>query len=214
MKIDLPIYTTKLPVSDKTVEFTPLVVRDEKNIAAAKETGQNVDGYNTLLRIIEEKANIKVSKLSETDIIHLLLEFRKRSVGEKFKTIFICPHSNEKITLDIDCGDITLKGKSKKNQIKTNDLIINLTIPKRFQDPTSGISSIETIDEKIDFDVISTEEKSGLIENLPISVKNDITSAIDDLYHYNYVLNYVSDNVERKMRLSSAEDFFTLLFVM
>ena len=214
MKIDLPIYTTKLPVSDKTVEFTPLVVRDEKNIAAAKETGQNVDGYNTLLRIIEEKANIKVSKLSETDIIHLLLEFRKRSVGEKFKTIFICPHSNEKITLDIDCGDITLKGKSKKNQIKTNDLIINLTIPKRFQDPTSGISSIETIDEKIDFDVISTEEKSDLIENLPISVKNDITSAIDDLYHYNYVLNYVSDNVERKMRLSSAEDFFTLLFVM
>ena len=214
MKIDLPIYTTKLPVSDKTVEFTPLVVRDEKNIAAAKETGQNVDGYNTLLRIIEEKANMKVSKLSETDIIHLLLEFRKRSVGEKFKTIFICPHSNEKITLDIDCGDITLKGKSKKNQIKTNDLIINLTIPKRFQDPTSGISSIETIDEKIDFDVISTEEKSDLIENLPISVKNDITSAIDDLYHYNYVLNYVSDNVERKMRLSSAEDFFTLLFVM
>jgi len=214
MKIDLPIYTTKLPVSDKTVEFTPLVVRDEKNIAAAKETGQNVDGYNTLLRIIEEKANIKVSKLSETDIIHLLLEFRKRSVGEKFKTIFICPHSNEKITLDIDCGDITLKGKSKKNQIKTDDLIINLTIPKRFQDPTSGISSIETIDEKIDFDVISTEEKSDLIENLPISVKNDITSAIDDLYHYNYVLNYVSDNVERKMRLSSAEDFFTLLFVM
>jgi|TARA_R110002020_G_scaffold1541_1_gene6935 hypothetical protein len=214
MKIDLPIYTTKLPVSDKTVEFTPLVVRDEKNIAAAKETGQNVDGYNTLLRIIEEKANMKVSKLSETDIIHLLLEFRKRSVGEKFKTIFICPHSNEKITLDIDCGDITLKGKSKKNQIKTDDLIINLTIPKRFQDPTSGISSIETIDEKIDFDVISTEEKSDLIENLPISVKNDITSAIDDLYHYNYVLNYVSDNVERKMRLSSAEDFFTLLFVM
>ena len=84
MKIDLPIYTTKLPVSDKTVEFTPLVVRDEKNIAAAKETGQNVDGYNTLLRIIEEKANIKVSKLSETDIIHLLLEFRKRSC------LFLC----------------------------------------------------------------------------------------------------------------------------
>ena len=212
MKIDLPIYTTKLPVSGKTVEFTPLVVRDEKNIAAAKETGQNVDGYTTLLRIIEEKADMQVSKLSETDIIHLLLEFRKRSVGEKFKTIFTCPHSNEKITLDVDCGDITIKGKSKKSQIKTDDLVINLIIPKRFEDPTSGISSIETIDEKIDFDVISTEEKSDLIENLPISVKNDITSAINDLYHYNYVLSYTSDNVERK--ISSAEDFFTLLFVM
>ena len=46
MKIDLPIYTTKLPVSGKTVEFTPLVVRDEKNIAAAKSsTGFNSIGY-------------------------------------------------------------------------------------------------------------------------------------------------------------------------
>ena len=214
MKIDLPIYTTKLPVSGKTIEFTPLVVRDEKNIAAAKETGQNHDGYNTLLRIIEEKADIRTSKLSETDIIHLLQEFRKKSVGEKFKTIFICPHSNEKITLDVDCGDITLKGKSKKSQIKTDDLVINLVIPKRFEDPTSGISSIETIDEKIDFDAISVEERSALVENLPISVKNEITSAIKDLYHYNYTLKYTSSDVERTMRLSSAEDFFTLLFVM
>lgn len=94
------------------------------------------------------------------------------------------------------------------------DLVINLVIPKRFEDPTSGISSIETIDEKIDFDVISVEERSDLVENLPISVKNDITSEIENLYHYNYVLSYTSDNVERKMRLSSAEDFFTLLFVM
>jgi hypothetical protein len=214
MKIDLPIYTTKLPVSGKTVEFTPLVVRDEKNIAAAKETGKNVDGYNTLIRIIEEKANVKVSKLTETDTIHLLLEFRKKSVGEKFKTVFICPHSNEKITLDVDCGDITLKGKSKKSQIKTDDLIINMGIPKRFEDPTSGILSIETIDEKIDFDVVSTEEKSDLVENLPISVKNDITSAIENLYHYNYTLKYTSTDVQKTMRLSSAEDFFTLLFVM
>jgi len=214
MKIDLPTYTTKLPVSDKTVQFTPLVVRDEKNIAAAKETGQNSDGYNTLLKIIEERADINVSKLSETDIIHLLLEFRKKSVGEKFKTVFICPHSNEKITLDVDCGDITLIGKSKKSQIKTDDLIINLSIPKKFEDPTSGISSIETVDEKIDFDIISIEERSELVENLPINVKNDITSTIKDLYHYDYVLNYVSADIERTIRLSSAEDFFTLLFVM
>ena len=214
MKIDLPIYKTKLPVSDKTVEFTPLVVRDEKNIAAAKETGQNVDGFNTLLRIIEEKADIKVSKLSETDIIHLLLEFRKKSVGEKFKTIFICPNSNEKITLDVDCSDITIKGKSKKSQIKTDNYIINLNIPKRFEDPTSGISSIETIDEKIDFDIISEEERFDLVENLPISVKNQITSAVEELYHFDYALKYVSADVERTMRLSSAEDFFTLLFVM
>lgn len=214
MKIQLPVYTTKLPVSGKTVEFTPLVVRDEKNIAAAKETGQNIDGYNTLLRIIEEKTDLKISKLSETDIIHLLLEFRKKSVGEKFKTIFICPHSNEKITLDVDCGDITLKGKSKKSHIKTDDLIVHLGIPKKFEDPTSGISSIETVDEKIDFGIISAEERSDLVENLPISVKNDINSKTEELYHYDYALKYVSADVERTMRLSSAEDFFTLFFVM
>ena len=214
MKIDLPIYKTKLPVSGKTVQFTPLVVRDEKNIAAAKETGQNGDGFNTLLRIIEDKANVDTSKLSETDIIHLLLEFRKKSVGEKFKTIFICPHSKERITLDVDCGDMTLKGSYKSAQIKTDDLIVNLTIPETFQDSVSSVESIETLDEKIDFTVLSNEEKTALFENLPISVKNDIEMKIKDLHHYSHTLNYTSADIERTMKLSSAEDFFILLFAM
>jgi len=214
MKITLPIYKTKLPVSDKIVEFTPLVVRDEKNIAAAKETGENKDGYNTLLRIIEEKAKVQTSKLSETDIIHLILEFRKKSIGEAFKTVFICPHSNEKITLDINCVDISLSGKQKKIQIKIDDIIINMEIPTSFEDPTSGIESIETIDEKINFSMLSTEERIELTENLPINTKNKIKLAINDLYHYKYMLNYVSGGIERKMRISSAEDFFTLFFAM
>ena len=91
MKIDLPVYTTKLPVKNATVEFTPIIVKEEKNIIAAKETGGNRDGYNTLLKILESKTNLKVRDLSETDLIHLILELRKKSIGEKFKTSFNCP---------------------------------------------------------------------------------------------------------------------------
>ena len=61
MKIELPVYKTKLPVSKDTVEFTPLIVKEEKNIAAAKETGSKKDGFNTLLKIIQSKTGKSMS---------------------------------------------------------------------------------------------------------------------------------------------------------
>ena len=83
MKIELPVYKTTLPVKNVVVEFTPLVVKQEKIIAAAKETGQPSDGYNTLLKILESNTNIDIKNLSETDLIHLMLELRKKSILHK-----------------------------------------------------------------------------------------------------------------------------------
>ena len=214
MKIELPIYKTTLPVKNITVEFTLLVVKQEKIIAAAKETGSISDGYNTLLRIIESNAQVNVKDLSETDLIHLLLELRKKSIGEKFRTTFNCPHTKESVNVDINCSDIVVKGNTATEKIVTDDFVVRIKMPSSFSNITSTIESIETVDEKIQFDKLTEDQKIELVDSLPIQTKDTIEKAMDSLFHYEYILTYETAGKKRKIKLSSAEDFFTLLFVM
>lgn len=214
MKIELPIYKTTLPVKDIVVEFTPLVVKQEKIIAAAKETGNVSDGYNTLLKIIETNVQVDTKDLTETDLIHLLLELRKKSIGEKFKTTFNCPHTGESVDLLINCSDVVVKGSKITEKLVTDNFIIEIEIPKSFSDISSTIKSIETTNEKIEFSKLTEDQKIEMFDSLPIKTKDIIKNGMDSLFHYEYVLVYETAGRKRKIKLSSAEDFFTLLFAM
>jgi len=214
MKIELPVYKTTLPVKNVVVEFTPLVVKQEKIIAAAKETGQPSDGYNTLLKILESNTNIDIKNLSETDLIHLMLELRKKSTGEKFKTGFSCPQTGQPVSLDVDCSQIALSGNTNSEKIEVDDYIIHIEIPSSFSDVASTIKSIENINEKIEFKNLTNEQKAEIVDSLPIKTRDAIKDAMRSLFHYEHVLVYESLGTKRKIKLSSAEDFFTLLFAM
>tara|TARA_R110000796_G_scaffold249823_1_gene378057 strand:+ start:107 stop:751 length:645 start_codon:yes stop_codon:yes gene_type:complete len=214
MKIELPVYKTTLPVKNIVVEFTPLIVKQEKIIAAAKETGQASDGYNTLIKIIESKTDVDIKNLTETDLIHLMLELRKKSIGEKFKTSFSCPQTGQPVSLDVDCSKISIIGNSSAEKIVVDEYIIDIEIPSSFSDITSTIKSIETINEKIEFKNITDEQKVDIVDSLPIKTRDAIKKAMDSLFHYEHILVYESAGTKRKIKLSSAEDFFTLLFVM
>jgi hypothetical protein len=214
MKIELPVYTTKLPVKDISVEFKPLVVKEEKIIASAKETGSPMDGYNTLIKLIDTKTDIDTNDLTETDLIHLMLQIRKKSIGEKFKTGFNCPYTGQPVSLEVNCSDIKVAGDSKSKNVLTDKLSIDLKIPKNFSDISSCIESIESIKEKVEFSTLSQEQRNEIIDSLPILTKNKIENAVESLLHYEHTLEYESAGTKRKIKLSSAEDFFTLLFVM
>jgi len=214
MKIELPVYTTKLPVKDISVEFKPLIVKEEKIIASAKETGSPMDGYNTLIKLIDTKTDIDTNDLTETDLIHLMLQIRKKSIGEKFKTGFNCPYTGQPVSLEVNCSDIKVAGDSKSKNVLTDKLSIDLKIPKNFSDISSCIESIESIKEKVEFSTLSQEQRNEIIDSLPILTKNEIEKAVESLLHYEHTLEYESAGTKRKIKLSSAEDFFTLLFVM
>jgi hypothetical protein len=201
-------------VKDISVEFKPLIVKEEKIIASAKETGSPMDGYNTLIKLIDTKTDIDTNDLTETDLIHLMLQIRKKSIGEKFKTGFNCPYTGQPVSLEVNCSDIKVAGDSKSKNVLTDKLSIDLKIPKNFSDISSCIESIESIKEKVEFSTLSQEQRNEIIDSLPILTKNEIEKAVESLLHYEHTLEYESAGTKRKIKLSSAEDFFTLLFVM
>jgi len=211
--IELPVYETKLPVKNKIVEFCPLVVKEEKNITIAKEAGSKSDSYVTFLKILNEKFNLDFSKLTETDLIHCIIELRKKSIGEQIQIKFNCPFSQQDVITSFNCNDITLKGSSYSKKIKISDYIIEITVPHSKNIVVSSIKNIETSKQKIEFSTLLKEKKEELVDSLPINIKNEIEKACNDLYHYSYDLTYTSDR-EHKIEIRSAEDFFTLFFAM
>ena len=63
--IELPVYEVTLPVSGKRIEVSPLVVKEEKIIIAARDTGQKSDSYLTFLKMKELKTiKINMKKLN------------------------------------------------------------------------------------------------------------------------------------------------------
>ena len=211
--IELPTYITKLPVLNKKIEINPLTVKQEKNIGAAKQTGGNESAFVTFLKILDTLVNVDIKKLSEPDLIHCIIELRKFSIGEKFKTSFVCPHSKQKITKEVDCSAIKISGKKHKSLVNEMGYTVEIIIPKNQKNAWSAVSYIETAKEKIDFSELTPIKKENIFNDLPVKVKNKIEKELTSLLHYEYKLNYASDR-NHTIVVRSAEDFFILLFVM
>tara|TARA_R100000458_G_scaffold59580_2_gene70603 strand:- start:1484 stop:2122 length:639 start_codon:yes stop_codon:yes gene_type:complete len=209
----LPTHETKLPASDEVVDIQPLIVRDEKAMAAAKRAGSKADSYKTFLKILQEKVNTKIEKLAEVDLIHCMLHLRKISIGSTVDVNFTCPYTKQRIDLNINLNDIELKGKHKEKTIKNENFIVKLGLPKKIKNIESGIVSIQTESENIVLAEVPEKEKQELIDSLPINLKNEIIENLNDIINYSHTIEYES-NQSHSITLRSAEDFFTLFFVM
>jgi len=212
--IELPIYELVLPTTDKRIEISPLIVKEEKAIVAARETGKKTDSYITFLNILQNKINVPVSDLSQTDLIHCILNLRKYSIGEQVKVKFTCPYTNENIVMELNIDNFKLKGTLRENVIKESNHAIKVKVPDKQESLSSAIDYIETPNEKIDFSTMTEEQKETMIDNLPLNIRNAIVDGCNELLHYEENLNYISENKTRNLPIRSAEDFFTLCFAM
>ena len=211
--LTLPTHETTLPASGETVDIQPLVVRDEKAIAAAKRAGSKLDAYKTFLNIIQEKTSIDVNKLSEVDLIHCMLHLRKISIGSNVNVNFVCPYTKQRVDVKLNLNDIQLKGNTKSKTIKKENFIVKLSLPTKVKSIESGITSIQTKEENIVMAEIPLSDRKEIVDSLPINLKNDIVENLKDIINYSHNIEYKT-NQPHSIPLRSAEDFFTLFFVM
>lgn len=211
--LTLPTHETQLPASGETIDIQPLIVRDEKSIAAAKKAGSKTDSYKTFLKILQEKVNANINKLAEVDLIHCMLYLRKISIGSNVAVNFVCPYTKQRVDANINLNDINLKGTQKEKTIKSDKFIVKLGLPTKVKNIESGIVSIQTEEEKIVLSEIPENQKKELIDALPIKLRNEILENLKDIINYSYDVEYET-NQKHSIPLRSAEDFFTLFFVM
>jgi hypothetical protein len=84
-KIDTPIYELDLPLSKKHVRFRPFLVKEQKNLLMAMESGDSKSIEQNVKQVLNNctvTENIDIEKLPVLDVEFYFLNLRARSVGE------------------------------------------------------------------------------------------------------------------------------------
>lgn len=136
-KLNVPKYKTNLPSTGKVVNYRPFLVKEEKLLLIATETGNQSDLVRAIKEILSNCTDLKdVNSLSTFDLEFLFLKIRTKSVGENVEVTITCPDDGEtEVAVSIPLDEINVvKDKKHKTELKLSDEIII----------TMGYPSVET----------------------------------------------------------------------
>lgn len=123
-KISVPKYKLKLPSDGRTVNFRPFLVKEEKILLLATESGEQATIVSAIKDIIKDCTDITdVEKLATFDIEFVFLQIRTKSVGESVDVNIVCPDDNEtNVTVSIPLDEIKVKKtRGHKKDLKISD---------------------------------------------------------------------------------------------
>tara|TARA_B100000287_G_scaffold215947_1_gene203712 strand:+ start:3470 stop:4183 length:714 start_codon:yes stop_codon:yes gene_type:complete len=126
-KLNVPKYKLKLPSDGRIVNYRPFLVKEEKLLLLATETGNQADIVTAIKTIITECTDIHdVEELPTFDIEFVFLQIRTKSVGETVDVQVTCPDDDETtVEVKIPLNEIkVVKTKGHKTDIKLSPEII------------------------------------------------------------------------------------------
>ena len=95
--IETATYELTLPSKDVKVKFRPFLVKEEKILLQALESGSNKEMTNALKQIVHACTfgAVNIDELPTFDLEYIFLQIRAKSVGEISKVKLLCPDDNE-----------------------------------------------------------------------------------------------------------------------
>ena len=112
-KVVAPTFELKLISSTKTLKYRPFLVKEEKALLIAMESGNEKDITATIKSVLKScvlSRGIKIDDLPSFELEYLFLNIRGKSVGETVELLATCTDDNEtKVPLSIKMSDIKLE---------------------------------------------------------------------------------------------------------
>ena len=132
--IATPTYELTLPSNGKTIKYRPFLVKEEKILILAIESGNPQDITRAIKDVLKNcihTRGVKVDQLPTFDIEYLFLNIRGKSVGESVDLIIICPDDGKtEVTQTVYIDEIqVVKSKEHTTDIKVDD---NYTLRMRY----------------------------------------------------------------------------------
>ena len=152
-----PKYELTLPSTGKKVKYRPFLVKEEKILLLAMESGDSKAMSLAIRDIIRDcvEQDIRVDSLPLFDVEYVFLQLRAKSVGEIAEPIISCPSCGEgtKIKLNLTKVEV-IKEKKHTNKIKlTEDVGVLMKYPQLKISEDFDMTQIES-DSALAFDVI------------------------------------------------------------
>lgn len=224
-----PEYKTKFPSNNKQVKFRPFLVKEEKLLLFASESGEQDEMISAVCQMMKNcviGSDIDPLTMPYFDFEHLFLHIRSKSVGETTEFMLKhdkegCGHMNkvevrlDKIVHKTDEGhtdtiqlndDIGVKMKYPTiESVKTMMDITPENILSVFSDSIEYVYDKETI-----YDDFSKEEADQFLENLSKEQFDKITHFFNTMPVSRIEVKYKCENCGDKVEtlISGFENFF------
>ena len=154
-KVSTPTFEVNLISTGKAVKYRPFLVKEEKALLIALESGEEKTITNTLKDVLKAcitSRGIKVEELPSFDLEYLFLNIRAKSVGETVELLVTCPDDGEtQVPLKIHTSEITLEVPDEHTEVIElgDDLRMQLKYPSLQQFAETNFLPAVTSDQNL-----------------------------------------------------------------
>ena len=146
-KINVPTHELVVPSTDKKIKYRPFLVKEEKVLLVAMESGENNDILQAVKTIVDECTfnKLKVGEMPMFDVEYIFLQIRSKSVGEVSKLKVLCQDDGETYAdVEIDLNEVQVQVKDDHtNKIELSDEMgVIMKYPSIDSFAESGIDNI------------------------------------------------------------------------
>ena len=123
-KIATPTYELELPSTGQTIEYRPFLVKEEKVLYIALESGDEQQMQTATKEILSAVTfnKIDVETLPTFDVEYIFLQVRAKSVGEVAKFKIICPDDSKTYgDIEVDISKVEVQ----VDDAHTNDVLLD-----------------------------------------------------------------------------------------
>ena len=147
-KIVTPTFELTLPSNKKKVKYRPFLVKEEKILILAIESGGMKEVTMAIKDVLKNcvlTRGIKIDELPTFDIEYLFLNIRARSIGESIDLLVTCPDDGKtKVNTQIYIDEVEVK----TDKDHTKDIKIDDTYTMRLKYPSLD----QFVDENFNFE--------------------------------------------------------------
>ena len=232
-KLEVPIYELTVPSTDEKIKYRPFLIKEEKILLIAMESGANEDVIQAVKQIVSECTfnTLKLGNMPMFDVEYIFLQIRSKSVGEVSKLKILCKDDGETYAnVEVDLTEIEVQvNDDHTNKIElTDEMGVIMRYPTIDSFSTAGISDI-TAENMLDVIVAcidkiydkkgeevydskdsSKKELMDFVEQMNTTQFQDVQAFFDSMPKLRHEVTVVNPKtkVENIVALSGLNDFF------
>ena len=225
-KLNVPVYETILPSTDKVIKFRPFLVKEEKILLTASEDGSQLTIMNAVKNIVKNcvQEEIDVEKLPLFDIEYIFLKLRAKSVGEEMELTMNCIKEDCKgqtpLSLNVDEINVTKHENHNRKIMLTDDVGVMMSYPVM---KTEGIveedgmaivkdciEMIFTEEETHERDSFTSKELDEFLDSMDTKQFAKIKQFFDSMPKLEHTINYKCEKCgeDKETTLQGLDSFF------
>ena len=142
-----PTYELEVPSTDEKIKYRPFLVREEKILLIAMESGASEDIVQAVKSIVAECTfnKLNLGDMPMFDVEYIFLNIRAKSVGEVSKLRLLCPDDNKTYTeVEVNLSEVLVQvEKDHTNKIElTDEMGIYMKYPTIDSFAKTGITEV------------------------------------------------------------------------